>query len=142
MKREEILNRAKQAVLTRNLRYGEPEDNFTKIAELWSAYLGDEIGAHDVALMMCLFKIARASSGISADNYIDLCGYSACAGEIIGADEFDSDMEIPFDDSGLPWDESERDCEDEGDEFDSLWILKRKGKHRVHLDLDDLEHEE
>lgn len=99
MKREEILNRARIAVGTRNMTYGEPEDNFEKIAALWSAYLDDEISAHDVALMMCLFKIARASSGLSADNYVDLCGYAACAAEVSGVEEWDGKRPvIPFDD--------------------------------------------
>ena len=41
------------------------------------------LDAEDVAIMMCLLKIARIATGEpKADNYIDLAGYSACAGEI------------------------------------------------------------
>lgn len=90
MTREEILNAAKQCVCTdRNSQYGDPEDNFTTIAMLWSAYLNScegnnvDIGAEDVAAMMALMKIARIATGASkADNWIDLAGYAACGGEI------------------------------------------------------------
>ena len=33
-------------------------------------------------MMMALLKVARAAAGIKADNYVDLAGYAACAGEI------------------------------------------------------------
>lgn len=39
--------------------------------------------AEDVAMMMVLFKTGRIMSGkVNPDNYIDLAGYAACAGEI------------------------------------------------------------
>lgn len=55
---------------------------------LWSVYLcarGMEhlLGAADVGAMMALFKLGRiATGGDKADNFIDLAGYAACAGEI------------------------------------------------------------
>lgn len=55
---------------------------------LWSVYLcahGMEhpISAADVGAMMALFKLGRiATGGDKADNFIDLAGYAACAGEI------------------------------------------------------------
>lgn len=73
----------------REAQYGSPEDNFGIIAKFWNTYLGEQnmlttsIDAHDVAIMMCLLKIARIASGQKKDdNYIDLAGYAACAGEI------------------------------------------------------------
>lgn len=37
----------------------------------------------DVGAMMCLFKLARISTGHGkADNWIDLAGYAACGGEL------------------------------------------------------------
>ena len=37
----------------------------------------------DVAALMALFKLARVATGHDkADNYIDCCGYAACAGEL------------------------------------------------------------
>lgn len=71
--------------------YGSPEDNFATIAEMWTTYLrraGSKftpiiVTAHDVTVMMALLKIARIASGkVKEDNYIDGCGYLACAAEI------------------------------------------------------------
>ena len=83
-KRAELLDGAKQCICQdRNAQYGEPEDNFGIIARLWSDYLGINVTAHDVGLMMTLFKIARIKTGgVKDDNYIDAAGYIACAGEI------------------------------------------------------------
>lgn len=88
--REGILEAAKQCVCTdREGQYGSPEDNFASIAKMWSEYLRAttgkkiEVRAHDVAVMMCLLKIARIATGEpKADSWIDLAGYAACGGEI------------------------------------------------------------
>lgn len=89
MTRADILKAAERCVCTdRNQQYGEPEDNFRTISLLWSVYLcarGMEqpLGAADVGAMMALFKLGRiATGGDKADNFIDLAGYAACAGEI------------------------------------------------------------
>lgn len=89
MTRADILKAAERCVCTdRNQQYGEPEDNFHTISMLWSVYLcarGMEqpLGAADVGAMMALFKLGRiATGGDKADNFIDLAGYAACAGEI------------------------------------------------------------
>lgn len=83
MKRNEILLKAEEAICGRaDERYGSPEDNFERIAEFWSTYLGTQLVAEDVAVMMVLFKIGRVASGqFNEDNFIDMAGYSACAGE-------------------------------------------------------------
>ena len=71
--------------------YGSPEDNFATIAEMWTSYLRRAsskfnpivVTAHDVTVMMALLKIARIASGqVKDDNYVDGCGYLACAAEI------------------------------------------------------------
>ena len=82
--REEILTEANNIVNgARNEAYGSPEDNFKRIADYWSSYLDKEITAHDVAMMMILLKVTRTQSGTgSMDNYVDIAGYAACAGEI------------------------------------------------------------
>jgi hypothetical protein len=83
--RKHILSEAERCVCTdREEQYGSPENSFYKISKLWNAYLGDNItDAHDVAIMMALLKIARISTGqVKLDNYIDLAGYAACAGEL------------------------------------------------------------
>lgn len=89
MTRSEILKAAERCVCTdRNQQYSEPEDNFRTISMLWSVYLcargmDQPLGAADVGAMMALFKLGRiATGGDKADNFIDLAGYAACAGEI------------------------------------------------------------
>lgn len=99
MKRAKILDKAKEMVTgQREQDYGTPEDNFNVIAEYWMTYLSAKWGpeelvvltADDVANMMCLFKIARVTTGKgTADSYIDLAGYAACAGEILGGNDDD-----------------------------------------------------
>ena len=67
----------------RHKDYGDKVDNHKNIAKLWSAYKDVEITAHDVAIMMCLLKIARTKLGdVSEDTYIDMAAYGAIAGEI------------------------------------------------------------
>lgn len=82
--RAQLLESAKQCVChDRNAQYGQPEDNFRIIADLWTIYLGTEVTPHDVGMMMTLFKVGRIKSGgVKEDNYIDAAGYIACAGEI------------------------------------------------------------
>lgn len=88
--REGILNDAIKAVCTdRNAQYGEPEDNFKIIAELWNNYLRyakssvTQLDAYDVGMLMTLLKIGRAMTGtLKMDTFIDAAGYIACAGEI------------------------------------------------------------
>ena len=90
MTRAEILKKAEECVNgSRQEDYGNPEDNFKTIAHLWMDYLHGtgqdliEINACDVAVMLALLKVARIASGqAKADNFIDLAGYAACAGEI------------------------------------------------------------
>lgn len=96
MTRAEALDIAKEIVCKdRNEQYGEPEDSFETIGELWAQYIKRAcascnaeigIGARDVAIMMCLFKIARIATSCTyepqTDSIIDLIGYAACAAGI------------------------------------------------------------
>ena len=83
-KREECLRAACEIVNgARNQTYGDVEDNFQKIANLWSCYLGFGVGPIDVAMMMVLLKVARVSTGTThLDNFVDVAGYAACAYEM------------------------------------------------------------
>lgn len=86
MTRNEILETARTCVCgKRETDYGSPEDNFRKIALLWTAYLGRSVTPIDVAMMMVLLKVARTKGGVgSDDNFVDIAGYAACAGELFG----------------------------------------------------------
>ena len=91
--RERVLKEALNCVNgEREKQYGSPEDNFRRIADLWSVYLTSlfedekivvDIDPIDVAKMMILFKIARSNGDKDKlDNYVDMIGYGACAAEI------------------------------------------------------------
>lgn len=69
--------------------YGEAESSMGAMSLLWNSYLKAkfnidiDLTAKDVATMMILFKIGRTISGHNKeDNWIDICGYAANAGEI------------------------------------------------------------
>lgn len=66
----------------RNAAYGDPEDNFREIANLWGAYLGRGFQPYEVADMMILMKVARNMHKPSRDNYVDVAGYAACGAEV------------------------------------------------------------
>lgn len=97
MTRAECLDAAKKCVCTdRNNQYGEPEQNFTVIAQLWQTYLqatlkSDEVEIlpGDVAMMMVLFKAARVATAYQAkaDNFVDMAGYAACGCELATGQE-------------------------------------------------------
>jgi hypothetical protein len=70
--------------------YGEPQQSFEKIANLWSTYLHTEISITDVGMMMILLKVARNGRGKDKDdNFIDICGYAS----LVGSASFDSKFE-------------------------------------------------
>lgn len=94
--RDEILSRAKSIINgERQGTYGDAEDSFQIIADMWSAYLNTEILSEDVANMMILMKVARNSSGVyKDDNWIDICGYAALGGEIQAA-KSTNDVQLP-----------------------------------------------
>ena len=86
--RKRVLSEAEKCVCgQREKDYGTPEDNFGRIAEFWTTYMGVEFGTVDVAIMMALLKIARISENLQhMDSWVDLAGYAACGGEIAGKD--------------------------------------------------------
>ena len=81
--RSEVLDTAKQLINgDRAKQYGSAEDNFGCIAQMWSAYLGKDVTAYDVANMMALLKIARMRNDVHQDSSVDGCGYLALAYEL------------------------------------------------------------
>ena len=84
MNRSEILDTAKEYVTKdRAATHGDAESNFGLISCYWSAHLDTKVSAADVAVMMTLFKLARAKGNLgNPENWVDGCGYLACGGEI------------------------------------------------------------
>lgn len=93
MNRGEILDAVKKTICNdRQDIHGNPEDTHTVIADLWNVYMKQaavrnsghcKLSSQDVAVMMCLFKIARhAMNPNHSDNLHDLIGYAAIAAEL------------------------------------------------------------
>lgn len=82
--RGKVLDKARECVCgQREQDYGSPENNFGRIAALWTAYMAVEITPVDVAMMMAMLKAARIKSGGgTVDSFVDGCGYFSCGGEI------------------------------------------------------------
>lgn len=73
----------------RNANYGNPEDNFQHIANLWNDYLNVRrpeaavITSADVAVMNMLIKVARLGNNPAHyDSTLDIAGYAACLADI------------------------------------------------------------
>jgi hypothetical protein len=62
--------------------YGTPQESFTCIANMWTAYLGRPVNAADVCNMMALLKIARLRNGPNRDSSVDGAGYMALGAEM------------------------------------------------------------
>lgn len=85
----DILNEAIKVVGGRGKSYGKPEDNFQRIATLWTAHFANrygldlEVDVQDVSMMMALMKIARLQNDPNHhDSWVDAAGYAACGGEL------------------------------------------------------------
>jgi hypothetical protein len=90
MNRTQCLEEATKIINNdRQNSYGAPEKNFGTISCYWSEYLQSLgyniiVRPHDVAVMMCLLKIARlATSPMKEDNWVDLAGYAANGCELV-----------------------------------------------------------
>ncbi len=68
----------------RNTAYGKPIVNLQQNANLWNAYVGQEMfTAQDVSIMMALTKIARIRTNPSHhDSHVDASAYMAIAKEV------------------------------------------------------------
>ena len=95
--KEEILAKASDLVSNdRNKSHGDAFSNHAEIAEFWNIFLDKKLSpmasitADDVAIMMILLKISRHTQGDknNMDNFVDMAGYAAIAGEISDAGSF------------------------------------------------------
>lgn len=83
--RDEILREAGDVISgARQETYGDAGASFSRIADMWSAYLGLRVSAADVAALMVLMKVSRSKGKPHKDNWVDICGYAALAGEMEG----------------------------------------------------------
>ena len=68
----------------RDAQYGGPEENFARIAKIWSVILSTNITEEDVAMCMVGLKAARyaSKSGFQPDTWVDIAGYAGCGYEV------------------------------------------------------------
>ncbi len=77
-KTEELFDDAINLIHTRGSQYGHPMPQHSRIAQLWSAYLGYPITPNQVAMAMALVKISRSvESPEVGDHYKDALAYIA-----------------------------------------------------------------
>lgn len=62
--------------------YGHPIENLSRIAALWSAYLGRTVSAKDVAVCMAFVKLGREAGNHKPDNLLDAAGYIGLAADM------------------------------------------------------------
>ena len=84
MDRSEVLSKAAELISgDRQATYGDAKEMHSYIGGMWSAYLGVQLSPVDVAAMMVLMKVARTKGTRKhIDNWVDICGYAALAGEM------------------------------------------------------------
>jgi hypothetical protein len=83
--RTEVLREAATLVNgQRNRDYGEPIENFERIAAGWRVLLDAPVTPHQVALCMAWLKMARlVETPRHEDSYVDLTAYGALAAQLV-----------------------------------------------------------
>lgn len=84
MKAQKILAQAADLVGgDRQADYGPPEENFNRIARLWSVVLKQPVSAYQVALCMAQVKVARlVESPEHSDSWVDGAAYMGLGGQL------------------------------------------------------------
>lgn len=84
MKKEDVLAKAAELISNDRLKhYGTPNENFNRIANIWSEIFKAPVTAAQVALCMAIVKVTRLiQTPDHEDSWIDLAGYAACGGEV------------------------------------------------------------
>lgn len=83
--RQECLEEASRIISgDRDKQYGGPENNFNRIAQIWSVIFGIPVTKEDVAMAMVAVKVARyaSKSGFQPDTWTDIAGYAGCGYEV------------------------------------------------------------
>lgn len=62
----------------RQNQYGPPDQDFRRIAAMWSALNGVPFTPKEVALFMVCVKLSRETHQRKRDNWVDIAGYAKC----------------------------------------------------------------
>lgn len=83
--RKQLLTEADNLVNgDRNVQYGDPNEDFTRTAALWSAWKGVTFEAWEVAVFQDLLKTSRLKWNPGKfDTWVDKAGYSACGWDTV-----------------------------------------------------------
>lgn len=71
-----ILEEANEVIGERGSDYGSVNEDFDRIAKLWSVIFDTEITGDKVALAMITLKISRQLNKHKRDNIVDIAGYA------------------------------------------------------------------
>ena len=75
-----ITAEANEVVTETRDSHGDAYENHKQIADLWSAFLGEEIEPYEVAIMMTMVKASRMQAGtLDKDHFRDIAGYADVA---------------------------------------------------------------
>lgn len=92
--RKILLDKAAEYVLKeRNAAYGEPTQDFERIAKLWDILFNSpkpdhHFQSHHVAIAMICLKLSRLTwSPGNFDSWVDIAGYAACGWETVVEEE-------------------------------------------------------
>ena len=83
--REEALHTAADLIAgNRDKQYGGPEENFRRIADIWTVLFDRVFTPEEVAIAMVGVKMARWANkaGFQPDTWIDIAGYAGCGYEV------------------------------------------------------------
>lgn len=83
MKNSILVEAARLVDGDRQSDYGHPQDDFKRIATIWSALLENKLNtdltSSEVGAMMIALKLSRTAFKNKRDNWIDIAGYAHCA---------------------------------------------------------------
>jgi hypothetical protein len=85
--RKHLLDTAESLVNgDRNVQYGDPNEDFKRIAKMWSILLGVEVKPEQVAMCMIAMKLSRLvwTPG-KEDSWVDIAGYAACGWDVVSS---------------------------------------------------------
>lgn len=81
-----ILDEAKAVVYGRaEKEYGDPYDDFNRIAKMWSAILGVGVSPDQVPICMIALKLSRLCHGMKRDTIVDIAGWAATIERLLNA---------------------------------------------------------